>query len=108
MITKQQALEALEEMRYSDKDEGYPCYLVVSQYIEQQEEWVSVDERLPEYLEPVQIIVGDTMQSITYELNGHHDYDDWFDPHFFNDQSGELSLAVHRVKSWRYITGETK
>jgi hypothetical protein len=46
-------------------------------------EWISVDDRLPEYGEPILVVANGVVQNITLMLDGCDESPDWFEPYFF-------------------------
>ena len=42
--------------------------------------WISVNDRLPEYGEPVLLAINGEVQDVPYVLNGDETVPDWFDP----------------------------
>lgn len=62
-------------------------------------EWISVDDALPGYGDPVIIVANGVTQNVTFCLNGSDYCDDWFEPfHFHHDSESELSLS--QVSFW--------
>ena len=47
-------------------------------------QWISVDDRLPKYGEPVLLTINGFVQNIVYVLDGDDDCKDWFEPYHFN------------------------
>ena len=69
-------------------------------------EWVSVEDRLPAYGEPVKIFMNGVIQSITYCLDGFPDGGvmDWFEPYHFDQDKDELSFFYDKAESWIYVS----
>lgn len=62
-------------------------------------DWVNVEDRLPEYGEPVLIVVNGVTQNVTYILDGYENEPDWFEPHHF-DHDDNLSLRWNKADYW--------
>lgn len=62
--------------------------------------WISVDDRLPAYGEPVLIKANSVTQHVTYVLDGADECPDWFEPHHF-DHDDDLKMFWNKVKFWR-------
>lgn len=54
-------------------------------------QWISVEDRLPGYGEPVILSIKGVVQNVTYTLDGADDTRDWFEPyHFEADDAAKL------------------
>jgi hypothetical protein len=62
-------------------------------------EWISVEDRLPAYGEPVLIVGNGVTQHITYMLDGNDDEADWFEPYYF-EHDDELKVLAIKVLFW--------
>ncbi len=53
--------------------------------------WTSVEDKLPEYGEPILLVIKGVVQNVTYMLDGCDDTPDWFEPyHFDSDDNCKL------------------
>ena len=68
--------------------------------------WVNTSDSLPSYGAPVLIIIGNTVQHITYCLDGDDSVPDWFEPYYF-DHDDELKIMHNKVKGWAYLPERT-
>ena len=64
--------------------------------------WINVEDELPAYGRPVLISIGETVQYITYMLDGSDDTPDWFEPYHFGSD-GELTIWHNEVDKWTYL-----
>jgi len=62
-------------------------------------DWISIEEKKPEYGVPVLIVCNDTVQNITYFLDGDDD-DDWFEPYYF-EVTDKLKVWWHEMTHWK-------
>jgi len=62
--------------------------------------WISVNDGLPAYGEPVLIKVNEVIQHITYMLDEADDAQ-WFEPYHYHDL--ENAFPSHKVDSWQPI-----
>tara|TARA_R110000850_G_scaffold276016_1_gene416687 strand:- start:1130 stop:1351 length:222 start_codon:yes stop_codon:yes gene_type:complete len=62
-------------------------------------EWISVEDRLPAYGEPVLIVGNGVTQHITYMLDGADDTEDWFEPFYF-EHDDECKVLVIKSSHW--------
>jgi hypothetical protein len=61
--------------------------------------WISVEDKLPGYGEPVLLLSNSVVQHVTYMLDGADDVPDWFEPfHFEHDDS--LKLYWNSATHW--------
>lgn len=63
-------------------------------------EWISVEDRLPDYGEPVLICANDVVQSVTFMRDGFEDTADWFEPYHFGDDDEFLRVWASFVTHW--------
>jgi hypothetical protein len=64
--------------------------------------WIETKDELPGYGEPVLLIIGNTVQHITYMLDGTDDTPDWFEPYFF-EHDDELKIWHNKVNKWAHV-----
>lgn len=62
------------------------------------QEWISVDDRLPQYGEAV-LLAAPTVQKVIYMLDGDDGVPDWFEPYFF-DHDNELKIGWNKPTHW--------
>lgn len=65
-------------------------------------EWISVEDRLPRYGDPVILCIMGVTQNITYCRDGHPDGSclDWFEPVFFNEDD-EHKIFYTDASHWQ-------
>jgi len=62
-------------------------------------EWISVEDELPGYGEPVLIRAKGVTQYITYILDGSDHTPDWFEPYYF-DHDGNMKIWWNQATHW--------
>ena len=62
-------------------------------------EWISIEDRLPQYGCPVLIVGNGVTQDVTYILDGADDTPDWFEPYFF-EHDDECKVWWNKVTHW--------
>ena len=53
-------------------------------------EWISVEDDLPGYGDPVILSIDHIVQTVTYMLDGSDDSLDWFEPYHYDDKESGL------------------
>lgn len=62
------------------------------------DKWIKIEDRKPEYGDPVIIVIKKTVQNVTYMRNGYDDVDDWFEPYHYDDK--ESAAWISDVTHW--------
>jgi len=62
-------------------------------------EWISVDDKLPPYGDPVIIFGSGVVQNVTYMLDGWDDTPDWFEPFHF-DHGDDNKVRWDKITHW--------
>jgi len=66
---------------------------------ELENQWVSVEDRLPSYGVPVLLFGNGTVQHVTYMLDGADETKDWFEPYYF-EHDGEQKIPYNKPTHW--------
>ncbi|MCP3673285.1 MAG: DUF551 domain-containing protein [Gammaproteobacteria bacterium] len=61
--------------------------------------WISVEDRLPGYGDPVLVVLNGKVQYVTYMLDGADDTPDWFEPYHF-ETTGEEKFFWNKATHW--------
>lgn len=64
--------------------------------------WISVNDDLPAYGEPVLIKANGVTQNVTYMLDGADEAPDWFEPYYF-EHDDNLKVLWNKVDYWQYL-----
>lgn len=64
--------------------------------------WIDVNEKLPQYGEPVLLRANRVTQHVTYMLDGADDTPDWFEPYHF-DHDDNCKMFWNKADSWQYL-----
>lgn len=62
-------------------------------------EWISVEDDMPIYGDPVLIVGNGVTQHVTYMRDGADDEPDWFEPYFF-DHDDDFKVDLNKVTHW--------
>ena len=62
-------------------------------------DWIKIEDQLPEYGDPVIIVIKGTVQNVIYTRDGDDDTDDWFEPYHYDDK--ESAAWRREVSHWQ-------
>lgn len=62
--------------------------------------WVSVEDELPEYGKPIILSINNTVQHVTYMLDGYDDSRDWFEPYHYEDKGAGIFVDSSNDICW--------
>lgn len=83
--------------------EGYKQQVVISKLEAEIEAlknpWVRVRDELPGYGDPILLLVNNTVQHVTYMLDGADESKDWFEPYHF-DHDDNCKLFIDKATAW--------
>ena len=97
-------LESMLVSRTKEVDDGITRYnksVSKQQKIiaELENQWISVEDRLPAYGDSVLLVGNGVVQKVTYSLDGADDVPDWFEPYYFDSDVG-CSIPWNKPTHW--------
>lgn len=103
LITGEELLD-----QFNSQSSDISSYVTLTEFIDrelqkayelgQKAQWISCEERLPNYGDPVLIVVDGKAQPLTFMRDGADDTADWFEP--YGGDMGEESFWMRQVTHW--------
>lgn len=91
---------SLEQYKDANRKELWEILQIqVERIAELENQWISVEDRLPAYGDSVLLVGNGVVQKVTYSLDGADDVPDWFEPYYFDSDVG-CSIPWNKPTHW--------